>query len=362
MAITTFAGTGVYGSSGDGGAATSAQLNSLRGVATDAVGNVYMCIADYYNNNIRMVSSSGIITTIAGTGAHGNSGDTGAATSATLYNPTGVAVDSLFNVYIADTYNSKIRKITSAGIITTFAGTGASGNSGDTGAATSAQLNSPYGVAVGLSGSLFIVDMYNYNVRMVSSNGIIATYAGTGVYGYSGDGGAATSATFAYPSGVAVNSVGTLFIADSNNYVIRMVSTTGIITNFAGTGGVSGSTGDGGALTSCLLASPSRVAVDSSNRVYVTDGNKVRMISSAYVCPAGSYVSSTSSGTCESCPIGSYSASTSFATSCPLCLAGTYGTSPGATVCTVCPAGTMNFVLGATSVSSCSTVREVFGF
>ena len=178
--ITTVAGTGTYGTSGDGGAATSAQMSWPSEVSVDISGNMY--IADGGSNKIRMVTSAGIITTIAGTGAYGDSGDGGAATSAQLVSPFGVSVDISGNVYIADRGNNKIRMVTRTGIITTIAGTGTRGDSGDGGAATSAQLASPEGVSVDISGNVYIADYNNNKIRMVTSTGIITAFAGTGTY------------------------------------------------------------------------------------------------------------------------------------------------------------------------------------
>ena len=275
--ITTFAGTGSGGSSGDGGAATSAQLNSPVGMSVDISGNVYF--ADYSNNKIRMVSSIGIITTIAGTGAVGSSGDGGAATSAQLCFPRGVSVDISGNVYIADTFNNKIRMVTSKAIITTFAGTGTFGSGGDGGAAISAQLSNTYGVSLDISGNVYITDTNNHKIRMVTSTGIITTIAGTGVMGSSGDGGAATSAQLASPEGVSVDISGNVYIADTGNYKFRLVTSTGIITTIAGTG-TAGSSGDGGAATSAPLSYPWGVSVDILGNVYIADGgnNKIRMV------------------------------------------------------------------------------------
>ena len=219
--ITTFAGTGTAGSSGDGGAATSAQLNHPQGLSVDKSGNVY--IADYANNKIRMVTSTGIITTIAGTGTAGRSGDGGAATSAQLSGPRGVSVGVSGNVYIADSDNNKIRMVTSTGTITTFAGTGANGTSGDGGAATSAQLAGPMGVSVDISGNVYTAEYGNLRIRMVTSAGIITTFAGTGVQGTSGDGGAATSAQFYDPAAVSVDISGNVYVADFNAAKIRVV-------------------------------------------------------------------------------------------------------------------------------------------
>ena len=178
-----------------------------------------------------------IITTFAGRGSQGSSGDGGAATSAALSYPYGVAVDSSGNVYIADTGNHKIRRVTvSSGLITTFAGRGSVGSSGDGGAATSAALYSPCGVAVDSSGNVYIADHGNHKIRRVAvSSGIITTFAGRGSYGSSGDGGAATSAALYYPFGVAVDSSGNVYIADTDNSKIRRVAvSSGIITTFAG--------------------------------------------------------------------------------------------------------------------------------
>ena len=275
--ITTFAGTGMWGYSGDGGAATSAQLSEPDGVSVDISGNVY--IVDAYNSKIRMVNSTGIITTFAGTGEYGSSGDGGAATSAQLAGPTGVSVDISGNVYIADEGNNKIRKVTSAGIIITLAGTGDGGDSGDGGAATSAQLYYPYGVSVDISGNVYISDLINNKIRKVNSAGIITTFAGTGVQGNSGDGGAATSAQLTGPTGVSVDIYGNVYIADYYDNKIRKVTSAGIITTFAGTG-TAGDSGDGNAATSAQLYYPHGVSVDIYGNVYIADtwNSKIRMV------------------------------------------------------------------------------------
>ena len=277
--IITYAGTGVAGYGGDGGAATSAQLNAPTGIFVDTHGNLY--IAD--QQRIRMVNSVGIITTFAGTGTAGNGGDGGAAISAQLNNPSGISADiSGGNIYIADRDNSKIRMVNSAGIITTFAGTGVAGSSGDGGAATSAQLHGPTGVTVDNNGNLYIVDPNNRKIRMVTSTGIMTTFAGTGVAGSSGDGGKATSAQLNGPSGVGTDSSGNLYIVDNGNQKIRMVNNVGIITTFAGTGTL-GFSGDGGSATSAKLFEPQCVATDVSGNVYISDFymNKIRMVNGA---------------------------------------------------------------------------------
>jgi sugar lactone lactonase YvrE len=268
--VTQLIGTGVAGYSGDNGPASSAQLNTPVGVAVDSSGNIY--IADYGNHRIRKVSG-GTITTVAGNGAAGYNGDGIAATSAALYGPRGVAVDSSGNIYIADYYNQRIRKV-SGGTISTVAGNGTGGYNGDGILATNAELNYPYGVAVDSSGNIYIADYYNQRIREVSG-GTITTVAGNGTPGYNGDGIAATSAELNYPIGVAVDSSGNLYIADSNSR-IREISS-GTITTVVGTG-VVGYNGDGIAATSAKLYYPSGVAVDSiGSKVYIADIDNYRI-------------------------------------------------------------------------------------
>ncbi|GAB3625896.1 Serine/threonine-protein kinase PknD [Pandoraea terrae] len=270
--LSVVAGNGTPGFSGDGGAATSAQLFDPTGVAVDAAGHVY--IADVGNLRIRKVDTSGTITTIAGNGASGFSGDGGAATSAQLVVPTGVAVDAAGNVYIADVGNLRIRKVDTSGTITTIAGTGTSGFSGDGGAATGAQLAAPQGVAVDAAGNVYIADRDNSRIRKVDTSGIITTMAGNGTYGSSGDGGAATSAQLASPQAVAADAAGNVYIAD--DFRIRKVDTSGIITTMAGNG-TRGFSGDGGAATSAQLASPEGVAVDAAGNVCIADRDNLRI-------------------------------------------------------------------------------------
>ena len=362
--ITTFAGTVTAGSSSDNIAATSAHFYSINGIAADIVGNVY--ISDNNDNRIRLVNSDGIISTFAGSsfgliyGTSGSAGDGGAATSALLNCPYGVAVDISGKLYIADCCNNKIRMVNSAGTITTLAGTGRGGSTGDGGPATSAQLANPTKITVDTSGNVYFVDYNNYKVRLVNSAGIITTFAGSATY--FGDGGAASSTYLYNPYGVAVDISGNVYIAEYDNHKIRVVNSAGIITTFAGIGS-SVSTGDGGAPTSCSFGTLSAVAVDTSNRVYVTDGDKVRVISTTKACPAGSYVSSTTASpiTCASCPLGSYLSTTNLATSCTLCMVDTYMPSTGATGCTACPAGsTTKSIAGATSVTSCLCLANTY--
>ena len=271
--LTVVAGNGIAGFSGDGGLATSASLNYPGGVAVDSAGNLY--IADSNNSRIRKVSG-GTITTIAGDGAYGYSGDTGPATSASLQFPEGVAVDSAGNLYIADMENNRIRKV-SGGTITTIAGKGDQGFSGDGGPATAASLNFPSGVAVDSAGNLYIADQNNSRIRKVSG-GSITTFAGNGNQGFSGDGGPATGASF-IPFGVALDSAGTLYIADPLNNRIRKVSG-GTISTVAGNATL-GFSGDGGPATNASLNYPEAVAVDSAGNLYIADtlNNRIRKVS-----------------------------------------------------------------------------------
>jgi uncharacterized protein (TIGR03437 family) len=275
--ITTVAGNGTQGYSGDNGPATSAQLYVAQGVAADLAGNLY--IADTLNDRIRKVSN-GVITTVAGNGTCCSSGDDGPATSAELSNPQGVALDSAGNLYIAD--GQRVRKV-SNGVIITVAGNGTGGYSGDNGAATSAQLNGPYGVAVDAAGNLYIADTTNSRISKVS-NGVITTVAGTGVCGVpgdNGDNGPATSAPLCYPYGVAVDTAGNLYIADGNR--ISKVSN-GIITTVAGNG-TEGYSGDNGPATSAELNNPTGVAVDSAGNLYIADSfnQRIRKVSNGVI-------------------------------------------------------------------------------
>ena len=264
--ITTFAGTGVCGFSGDNGPATSAQLNQPYKVAVDSSGDVY--IADTSNCVIRKVTG-GTITTFAGKDVCGYSGDGGAATAAELYEPDGVAVDSSGDVYIADQYNYVVRKV-SGGTISTFAGNHTYGYAGDGGPAASAEFEYVLDVAVDGFGNVYIADQYNQRIRKVNTSGIISTYAGNGTAGYEGDNTLAYQTSLYYPTGVAVDGAGDVIIADYDNQRVRMVDQSNIIHTIAGDG-TAGFNGNDILATLAELYQPFGVAVDPSGNIYEAD-------------------------------------------------------------------------------------------
>jgi NHL repeat len=267
--ISTFAGTGTCGYSGDGGAATSAELNNPYGLAVDSSNNVY--IADTNNCLIRVVSS-GTITTFAGHSpslACGYMGDGGAATSAELYYPDAVAADSHGNVYIADQYNYVVRKVT-GGTISTFAGNHTYGYAGDGGPAASAEFTYILGVATDAMGNVYIADQYNHRIRKVNTSGIVSTYAGNGAAGYQSDGGLAVQTSLYYPIGVAVDGAGDVIIGDYDNQRVRLVDQSGIIHTIAGTG-VAGFKGNDVLATLAELYQPWGIGVDPSGNLYEAD-------------------------------------------------------------------------------------------
>jgi len=277
--ITTFAGTGARGYSGDGGAATAAQINTPRSLAMDGAGG--LLFADAGNHCVRRVDlSDGVITTIAGVGIAGYDGDGGAATSALLNGPHGVAVDGQGDVFISDRGSQRVRRIDSnTGVITTVVGAGTIGYTGDGGLATSAYFMGPTGVAVDALGNVFIADSLNARIRFVDqATGLITTVAGTATDGYSGDGGPAVDAQLDAPKDVALDAAGNLYIADSLNYRIRRVDgDTGAITSVAGTGSA-GYSGDGGLATSAQLTSPAHVTSDESGNLFITTSYRIRRV------------------------------------------------------------------------------------
>jgi sugar lactone lactonase YvrE len=294
--ITTVVGTGGQGFAGDGGAATNAKINWPGGLAFDASGNLF--IADQYNYRIRRMDQNGQITTIAGTGTNGYYGDGGPATNANLGIPSDMVVDGMGNLIIADANNNRIRLVDTNGNITTIAGTGSPGPDGDGGPATAANLHDPWGVAMDSSGNLYIGDQFNNRVRCIDTNGIITTVAGNGNSTTDGDGGPATNASVQAPVGLACDQSGNLYIVQYGAGRVRRVDTNGIISTFAG-GGAGGGTdglGDGGAATNATLNEPYTLAFDASGNLLVSEWghSRVRQIDTNGIitCVAGTGSSS----------------------------------------------------------------------
>jgi len=269
--ISTIAGNGLAGYSGDGGPALKASFNDPHGIAVDVAGNLY--VADKSNSRVRKVTPSGLITTFAGTGVAGYGGDGGAAISAQLNRPERVFIDTDGNLYIADILNYDVRKVSASGIITTVAGSGQQGYCGNNGPAIAACMRGPEDVISDTNGNLFIADFDV--VWKVNASGIITTVAGNAVQGYSGDGGLATAASFNSIQGVAVNSNGELFIADQGNYRIRKVSG-GIVTTVVGTG-VNGFAGDGGPASGAQIGLLGDIRFDASGNLLIPDSSNCRV-------------------------------------------------------------------------------------
>lgn len=265
--VTTFAGTGVGGWSGDGGPATLAQIGSPYQLTLSSTGEVIF--ADYSINVVRKIDSAGIITTLAGNGSPSVTGDGGYATNAAIGRPVGVAADSFGNIYISDFSNNRIRKVDSSGIISHYAGTGVNNYTGDGGMATAAALR-PYGLTIGPNGDLYVAAYFHNRIRRISSNGKIYRVAGTGTTGGTGDEGPATSATLNRPSFITFDSVGNLFISEYVGHRVRKVDTNGTISLVAGTGSktIDFNT-DGISATTTSVSDPGQVAIDSAGQVYI---------------------------------------------------------------------------------------------
>ncbi len=280
--ITTVAGTGTIGYTGDNGPAINAKLRQPSGVILDKKGNLYF--ADAGNSVIRKIDTSGIITTIAGTGSTGYNGDSILATDAKIYGPWSIAIDDTGNIFVADVGNNRIRKIDTFGFIFTVAGTGTPGYNEDGIAATAAELNNPSGIAIDTSGNIYIADFVNNRIRMVNASGIITTIAGTGTAGFSGDNNPATSATLYHPYWIAIDKSINLFFTDEGNSRVRKFNpnTDGIITTIAGNATV-GYTGDDVPATSTSLNAPSGVTLDKIGNLYIGDAtnNRIRRVDTA---------------------------------------------------------------------------------
>jgi uncharacterized protein (TIGR03437 family) len=274
--ISTVAGNGTSGYLGDGGPAVGASLTNPNGLAFDPAGNLY--IADSGNNRARQVNPSEVIATFAGSYLPGLGGDGDQATQTPLKTPQGVVADLAGNVYIADTGHNRVIRVDAAGNIQTVAGTGTLGDAG--GNTSWSELNAPGGVALDSAGNLYIADTYNHRIRVLTPGGAISTLAGTGTGGFSGDGGAAAGAELNLPSAVAVDASGNIYIADTGNHRVRLVTTDGEIATVAGTGD-GAYNGDNGAAVEIALSSPYGLALDGQGNVFVADtgNNRVRRLS-----------------------------------------------------------------------------------
>lgn len=276
--ITTIAGVGIMGYSGDGGPATIAEIGVAHGIIVDLAGNIYF--TEWANHTVRKINKAGIITTIAGTGIAGFGGDGGYATAAQLAAPGGLLIDKIGNIYVCEVLNNHIRKIDTSGIITSIAGTGigvAGGYSGDGGPATTANLKYPSFCAWGPDGGLFFCQWPHAVVRKIDTFGIITTVAGNGTSGYSGDSGLATNAQLNHPTGIAVDTFGNIYISECFSHVIRKVdAATGIIQTISGNG-TAGYTGDGGPVSAAQFRTPNYILFDKLGNLYINDADNYRI-------------------------------------------------------------------------------------
>ena len=278
--ITTFAGRGgIGGFSGDNGPATAADISVPYGIAIDAVGNIYFTNG---GNRIRKINTAGIVTTIAGNGTGIYNGDNIPATAAGINGAGGMAIDAADNIYFTDGANQRVRKISASGIITTIAGNGISGYNGNGIAATNAEFHNPNYVCLDGAGNIYVADRYNNQVREIDASGIIHSFAGDTTFGYSGDNGPATAAKLYEPLGVYADKFGNIYIGDTYNNVVRKVNATGIITTVAGNG-IGGYSGDSGPATLGELGLPVGIAMNTEGDIYIAnDGeDRVRRVSSA---------------------------------------------------------------------------------
>ena len=276
--ISLVAGNHHGGYSGDGGAAINASLNAPSDIAIDNSGNIY--IADGWNNRIRKINPLGIIFTIGGTGLRGSRGDNGAASRATFNFPIALALDHLGNLLVVERAGNRVRKISPGGIVTTLAGTGEAGFSGDGGQAQKAQINDPTDIAVDSKDNIYIADLGNNRIRKISSTGVISTFAGTGFAGYSDDGAMATECRMYRPYGVFIDGHDNVYYSDNENALIRKIDTKGIVTTLSGTPGKGGYSGDGGPALKGKIFNPGGIALDNSGNLFIADfgNNAVRKI------------------------------------------------------------------------------------
>lgn len=270
--INTIAGNGIAGFSGDGDSATLAMIDHPQALVVDTFGNVYY--SDLFQNRIRIISPDGIINTYAGNGIQGFSGDSGLAIAAMINNPLGITLDKFGNLYFTEG-SQRIRKVSKTGIITTVVGNGNLGFGGDNGIATAAMVHNPHGIAVDDTGNLYIADSDNKRVRKVSTSGIITTIVGDGNNSYAGDGGPAVNAEL-YPWDVIIDKFGNLFISDQAGNAIRMVNASGTISTVAGNG-IQGFAGDGHRADSAELNHPYGIDLDNCGNIYIADGSNARV-------------------------------------------------------------------------------------